>query len=85
MIIIGLTHMSSDEHYMLCRDNCAASTALPAGVVSPATNISSWSESESLTQEQAIFPKQQQTLCDSEAAHHHYTHLCLYLQRKRDT
>lgn len=56
---------------------------IPAGVVLPATNISSRAEGESLTQEQALLPKQQQTLCDSEATHHHDTHLRDYLQQER--
>lgn len=40
---------------------CFAAT-VPAGVVLPATNISSRTESESLTQEQALLPKQQHPL-----------------------
>lgn len=62
--------------------NCAAHIAVPAGIVFPATNISSRTKSESLTQEQALLPKQQHPLCHSEATHHHYTHLSLYLQRE---
>ncbi len=64
--------------------NCTAHTAVPAGVVFPATNISGRTKSESLTQEQALLPKQQHALCHSEAAHRHYTHLSLYLQRERE-
>lgn len=60
-----------------------AHTAVPAGVVLPATNVSSRTESESLTQEQALVPEQQHPLYYSQAAHHHYTHLSLYLQRER--
>lgn len=59
--------------------NSTAHTAVPAGVVFPATNISSGTKSESLTQEQTLLPEQQHTLCHSEATHHHYTHLSLYL------
>lgn len=60
-----------------------AHTAVPAGEVFPATNVSSRTKSESLTQEQALLPEQQHSLDHSEAAHRHYTHLTLYLQRDR--
>lgn len=55
--------------------------SLPAGVVFSATNISCGTESEALTQQQALLPKQQHTLCHSEAAHHHDAHLSLNLQK----
>lgn len=61
--------------------------SLPAGVVFSATNISCGTESEALAQQQALLPKQQHTLCHSEAAHHHNAHFSLNLQkdeRERD-
>lgn len=54
---------------------------LPAGVVFSAPNISCGTQSEALAQQQALLPKQQHTLCHSEAAHHHDTHLSLNLQK----
>lgn len=78
-----LTIQTTEKLAMLI--TCFAST-VPAGLVRSATNISSRTESESLTQEETLLPKQQHPLCHSDAAYHHYTHLSLYLQKdKRET